>query len=92
VSVPSTAPPLKLPCEPLIDWGGALRWYGGDLSEFDVRGLALAAGGTAMRWSGPGSESRFHPLQRAVLEIHRRLKHSFDPHGIFNPGRLVAGL
>jgi len=92
VSVPSTAAPLKLPFEPLIDWGGALRWYAGDMSDFDVRGLALAAGGTALRWHGAGSESRFHPLPRAILEIHRRLKRSFDPDGIFNPGRLVAGL
>jgi glycolate oxidase FAD binding subunit len=92
VSVPSTAPPLRLPFEPLIDWGGALRWYSGDTSDFDVRGLALAVGGTALRWSGPGAESRFHPLPRAILEIHRRLKRSFDPHGIFNPGRLLADL
>jgi len=92
VSVPSTAAPLLLPFEPLIDWGGALRWYSGDTSEFDVRGLALAAGGTAMRWNGPGTESRFHPLPRAVLEIHRRLKRSFDPDGIFNPGRLLVDL
>ena len=92
VSVPSTAPPLQLPFEPLIDWGGALRWYAGDLSQFDVRGLALAAGGTALRWNGAGTETRFHPLPRAILEIHRRLKRSFDPQGIFNPGRLVVGL
>ncbi|MBS0416615.1 MAG: glycolate oxidase subunit GlcE [Proteobacteria bacterium] len=92
VSLPPTAAPLKLPSEPLIDWGGALRWYAGDVSDFDVRGLALAAGGTALRWNGAGSESRFHPLPRAILEIHRRLKRSFDPDGIFNPGRLVAGL
>jgi glycolate oxidase FAD binding subunit len=92
VSVPSIVPPLQLPFEPLIDWGGALRWYSGDVSTFDVRGLALAAGGTAMRWRGEGSASKFHPLPRAVLEIHRRLKRSFDPEGIFNPGRLLVGL
>jgi glycolate oxidase FAD binding subunit len=92
VSVPSTAPPLPIPVEPLIDWGGALRWYSGDLHAFGVRGLALAAGGTAMQWRGTGLSSRFHPLPRAVVEIHRRLKRSFDPHGIFNPGRLLADL
>ena len=92
VSVPSTAPPLPLPFEPLIDWGGALRWYCGDVSTLDVRGLAVTAGGTAMRWRGAGSQSRFHPLPRAILEIHRRLKRSFDPEGIFNPGRLCADL
>jgi glycolate oxidase FAD binding subunit len=92
VSVPSTAPPLRLPFDPLIDWGGALRWYSGDTTEFDVRGLALAVGGTAMRWSGAGTESRFHPLPRAILRIHQRLKKSFDPDGLFNPGRLLADL
>jgi glycolate oxidase FAD binding subunit len=92
LSVPSSAPPFDLPGEPLIDWGGALRWYSGDLQAADVRRVAESAGGTAMRWRGPGSESRFHPLPRAVAEVHKRLKNSFDPQGIFNPGRLVAEL
>jgi glycolate oxidase FAD binding subunit len=93
---------LPLPVEPLIDWGGALRWYCGDLQAFDVRALASAVGGTAMRWRGPpgsaapagpaASASRFHPLPPAIVAIHRRLKHSFDPEGIFNPGRLLADL
>ena len=34
----------------------------------------------------------FPPLAPAVLELHRRIKREFDPRGIFNPGRLVAGL
>ena len=92
VSLPATAPPLQLPVEPLIDWAGALRWYSGDLQAFDVRGLASAVGGTAMRWRGAGSGSRFHPLAPAIAEIHRRLKRSFDPEGIFNPGRLLADM
>src|SRR5882724_2629601 len=92
VSMPATAPPMQLPVEPLIDWGGALRWYSGDLQAFDVRGLALALGGTAMRWRGAGTGSRFHPLPPAIVEIHRRLKRSFDPEGIFNPGRLLADM
>jgi len=27
-----------------------------------------------------------------VLDIHRRLKARYDPHGIFNQNRLVTGL
>ena len=92
VSMPAKAPPLQSPVEPLIDWGGAPRWYSGDLQAFDVRGLATAAGGTAMRWRGEGSGSRFHPLPPAIVEIHRRLKRSFDPEGIFNPGRLLPDM
>jgi glycolate oxidase FAD binding subunit len=92
MSVPSTAPSLDLPGEPLIDWGGALRWYSGALTAAEVRRVAASAGGTAMRWRGPGAGSRFHPLPSALVEIHKRLKRSFDPDGIFNPGRLLAEL
>lgn len=93
VSVPAHAPVLQLPGDPLIDWGGALRWYSGDLEAFDVRGLAMTAGGTAMHWRGSEDlRPRFHPLSRPITEIHRRLKRSFDPEGIFNPGRLLADL
>ncbi len=55
----STAPPLQLPFEPLIDWVGALRWYSGDVSAFDVRGLALAAGGTALHWRAQARRAGF---------------------------------
>ena len=92
VSVPPAAPALKLPYDPLIDWGGGLRWYGGESGQFDLRGLAMSVGGTALRWRGDGAEQRFHPLPRALTEIHKRLKRSFDPEGIFNPGRLIAGM
>jgi len=67
-------------------------WYAGDLHGFDVRGLAMAVGGTAMHWRGGAPEGRFHPLPPALVEIHKRLKRSFDPEGIFNPGRLLPEL
>ncbi|HZO20881.1 MAG TPA: glycolate oxidase subunit GlcE [Steroidobacteraceae bacterium] len=92
LSLPQTAAPLDLSGDPLIDWGGALRWYAGDQGERDVRELAQRAAGTAMRWRGPAATGRFHPLSPAVAEIHRRLKRAFDPEGIFNPGRLLADL
>jgi glycolate oxidase FAD binding subunit len=92
VSVPAAAPPLGLPGEPLIDWGGALRWYADPAGDADVRALARAAGGTALCWRGPAPAGRFHPLPPVLARLHRRLKERFDPHGIFNPGRLLAGL
>ena len=54
--------------------------------------MAVAACGTALHWRGGSEGSRFHPLSPAVLAIHRRLKARFDPRGIFNQGRLIAGL
>jgi len=35
-------------------------------------------------------EGAFAPLSPALLALHRRLKKSFDPRGILNPGRLYA--
>ncbi len=91
VSLPSNAEPLELPGNLLIDWGGALRWYAGDSCGANIRAAAEANGGTALRWRGDAPAGRFHPLTPAVAQIHRRLKQSFDPRGIFNRGRLVAG-
>jgi glycolate oxidase FAD binding subunit len=45
-----------------------------------------------MLWRGRTGEPMFHPLAPATLELHRRLKRQFDPHGIFNPGRMIEGL
>jgi glycolate oxidase FAD binding subunit len=92
LSVPAATPPLDLPGEPLIDWGGALRWYADPPREFDVREIARAAQGTALRWRGAAPEGRFHPLPAVNARLHRRLKERFDPRGVFNPGRLVPGL
>jgi glycolate oxidase FAD binding subunit len=92
VSVPPATAPLALPGEPLIDWGGALRWYADLPADASVRELAEQAGGSALRWRGGAPEGRFHPLPPTQLRLHQRLKAQFDPHGIFNPGRLVAGV
>jgi glycolate oxidase FAD binding subunit len=92
VSVPPAAPPLAFPGEPLIDWGGAVRWYASAHGAAQMRELAARAGGTALCWRGPAPQGRFHPPQPAVEGLHQRLKARFDPQGIFNPGRLLAGL
>jgi glycolate oxidase FAD binding subunit len=92
LSVPSSAAPLATSAAQLIEWGGALRWCYGDLPAAQMRALARSAGGSALHWRGGSSGARFDALSPAVLEIHRRLKSRFDPRGIFNPGRLIAGL
>ena len=75
-----------------IEWGGALRWYAGELDA--VRGAAARAGGHAVLYHAPESlrlrEGAFAPLAPALLALHRRLKNAFDPGRIFNPGRLYA--
>lgn len=97
VSVPSTAPALALESPAVIEWGGALRWIRSNRSAGEVRAIAQAAGGSAVRFDRSsaltptqGAEPALHPINPAVLALHRRLKQAFDPKGIFNPGRMHA--
>ena len=92
LALPSTTPAPGLDSLRAIEWGGALRWYAGDLEA--ARGAAARAGGHAVLYRGPESlrcrEGAFAALSPALLALHRRLKKSFDPRGILNPGRLYA--
>jgi glycolate oxidase FAD binding subunit len=83
---------MAIPGPLALEWNGALRWHATDLPAGEVRRLASTADGSALHWRGASPGDMFHPLSPAVLTIHRKLKDRFDPHGIFNPGRLVAGL
>lgn len=94
LALPSTAAVPGLAGLRAIEWGGGLRWYGGEADG--IRDAATAAGGHAVLYRAPESrrcrEGAFAPLSPALLALHRRLKKSFDPHGILNPGRLYAEL
>lgn len=96
LALPSTAPLPGLDSLRAIEWGGALRWYAGEPGERHdaVRGAAARLGGHAVLYRAPESlrclEGAFAPLAPALLALHRRLKKSFDPRGILNPGRLYA--
>ncbi|WP_050470158.1 glycolate oxidase subunit GlcE [Herbaspirillum chlorophenolicum] len=95
LSVPSVAPPVDLPGAQLVEWGGAQRWLRpqGLVDAVAIRAAALAVGGSAsLHRGGDKAIGVFHPLQPAVEKIHRNLKAQFDPAGIFNPGRMYAGL
>ena len=93
LSVPSTAPPLQLAGEQLIEWGGGLRWLRTSLPAAAIRARSAELGGHATLFRGGDREQGvFTPLAPTLLAIHKRLKAQFDPVGIFNPGRLVAGL
>ena len=70
----------------------AQKGLGLDMPAADIRALAVKVGGTAMHWRGNDAGQRFHPLNPAVLRLHRELKQKFDPHGIFNRGRLIPEL
>ncbi len=89
LSVPSTAPPLALPGQALVDWGGALRWLKSDADGDSIRSVVSNAGGHATLFKGGDRTGQvFHPLPAKLLDIHRRLKSAFDPDRIFNPGKM----
>jgi len=93
VSVPTSAVPLGIDGEQLVEWGGGLRWLRTRLPAESVRARATALGGHATCFRGGARNGEvFHPLPEAVMAIHRRLKRAFDPAGVFNPGRLYDGL
>ncbi len=98
LALPTTAPLAGLDGLRAIEWGGGLRWYGGESGAIRdaVRGVAAGLGGHAMLYRAPESvrclEGAFTDLSPALLALHRRLKKSFDPRGILNPGRLYGEL
>jgi glycolate oxidase FAD binding subunit len=91
LSVPQTAAPLAAAHAQLVEWGGGVRWISGDADAASLRSEAARAGGHATLFrGGDKSVGVFHPLEPAVMKIHRRLKDAFDPAGILNPGRMYA--
>jgi glycolate oxidase FAD binding subunit len=93
LSVPPATAPLALDGPWLTDWGGAQRWLATQQPAGRVRKAAQEAGGHATLWrGGAGRDGVFQPLPPVLLALHRRIKQTFDPAGILNPGRLYAGL
>lgn len=73
----------------LIDWGGALRWLKTEEDAETIFATMQQLSAHACRFrSTLGCE--FQPPSEAVAKLHRNLKQAFDPHGIFNRGRLSA--
>ncbi|HEY4998039.1 MAG TPA: FAD-linked oxidase C-terminal domain-containing protein, partial [Usitatibacter sp.] len=87
--VPQTAAPIAASHAQLVEWGGGVRWISADADAARLRSEVERAGGHATLFrGGDKSVGVFHPLQPAVMKIHRRLKDAFDPAGILNPGRM----
>lgn len=87
LSLAATAPPLPLPGDWLIEWGGAQRWLKSNADAREIRGVVERHGGHATAFRGHGGTvAVFHPLPPVLERVHARLKECFDPAGIFNRG------
>ena len=93
LSVAPASAALAIDGEWLIDWGGAQRWLRSDLPASTIRTAAASIGGHATLYRGGDRNAEvFQPLPAALLALHQRIKHTFDPAGILNPGRMYADL
>jgi len=103
ISVPPTAAPAvaaALDGDILFDWGGGLLWAavapGDDAAAAAVRAAVADSGGHATLWRAPDAVRAavdvFEPPETPLASLTRRVKHSFDPHGVLNPGRMYAGV
>jgi glycolate oxidase FAD binding subunit len=85
-------------CRAFYDWSGGLVWAevlpAADAGSADIRRVIAAHGGHATLIRGEPSVRAavdvFHPLERGIADISRKLKTLFDPAGILNPGRMYA--
>ncbi len=91
VSVPPSAKPILADQPQLVEWNGALRWVASDEDLFTA---AKDAGGHACKYciNSNSQENIFQPLSSTMLSLQQRLKKSFDPQNILNPGRLYPEL
>ena len=83
-----------------FDWAGGLIWLAvprsRDAGAAVVRKSVAEAGGHATLIRAPAAIRAavdvFEPQAEAVAALTRRVKDSFDPKGILNPGRMWAGV
>ena len=93
LSAPPATPPLALPGETLVDWGGALRWLKSECQGDEIRAAVGRVGGHATLFrNGDHRGEVYHPLDAPLLKLHQRLKAGFDPKGILNRGRMYCDL
>lgn len=82
------------------DWGGGLIWvampFGDEPDAVAVRRAVAAAGGHATLIRAPSAVRAaldvFPPQESGVAALSKRVKDSFDPKGVLNPGRMWAGV
>jgi glycolate oxidase FAD binding subunit len=95
---PSASVGLAAQLEPLglrwfFDWAGGLIWANFVGEPAKLRAAAAAAGGHAILVRGPAqlraATPAQHPESPAVTVLAARIRHSFDPRGVFEAGRFL---
>ena len=95
-----TALARKANAEVLYDWAGGLIWAALPASDDAqaplVRATVAAAGGHATLIRAPAAVRAavevFTPEPPPLAALTARIRKSFDPQGVLNPGRMWAGV
>lgn len=82
------------------DWGGGVVWvampFENEADAGSIRRAVAEIGGHATLIRAPASLRAsvdvFQPQEPGLAALNRRVKDSFDPKGVFNPGRIWAGV
>jgi glycolate oxidase FAD binding subunit len=82
------------------DWAGGLVWvampFAGEPDAKAIRIAVAACGGHATLVRAPAAVRAavevFEPQDQGVAALSKRVKESFDPKGVLNPGRMWAGV
>ena len=82
------------------DWAGGLIWvampFENEPDAGAIRGAVSSLGGHATLVRAPASVRAavdvFEPEPPALAALSKRVKESFDPKGVLNPGRMWAGV
>jgi glycolate oxidase FAD binding subunit len=84
--------------EVYYDWAGGRLWvlvHADDAAAVPVRRAVKACGGHATLIRAPAATRAaidvFEPPDAGLAALTKRVKDSFDPKGILNPGRMYAG-
>ena len=88
LSLPPAAEAIDLGGDRLLDWGGAQRWCRSELPADTIRKRAASSGGHATLFRGTSPAPRFHPQPPPLEQLQQRIRRAFDPHRIFNRGRI----
>ncbi|MFA6264741.1 MAG: glycolate oxidase subunit GlcE [Pseudolabrys sp.] len=82
------------------DWGGGLVWvampFEDEADAGSIRSAVAELGGHATLVRAPvslrASVDVFQPQDAGLAALSKRVKESFDPKGVLNPGRMWAGV
>jgi glycolate oxidase FAD binding subunit len=88
----NSAAPVHLDGERwLLDWAGSQRWLKGDYSQAELSAWAGEQGGEVVLYQGGDRTQEIITEPNSVMKtLQNNIKHSFDPHNIFNAGRLFG--